>query len=102
MVELGPHDGCKGWQGLNDITIRVFLPTRSMLLRLVLFPSAHFTYFLQLEGNTWDDFAGLGKIDADEEVQSGPFPAELLVECYELWTSDFIEVHELLSVEAYL
>lgn len=73
-----------------------------MLLRLVLFPSAYLPYLLQLECDTRDDLAGLSQIDADEKVQSGPFSAELLIEGCKLWTGDFIEVHELLAIEAYL
>lgn len=87
---------------MDDITIRMFITAFFMLLWLILFPSTHIPYLLQLECDTRNDFTGLSQIDANEEVQSGPLSAKFLIERSKQWTGDFIEVHELLAIEAYL
>jgi hypothetical protein len=64
--------------------------------------AADFPYLLQVRGGGSDDFASLREIDADEEVDPRILCAKVLEEGGEFRIADFIEVQQLLLIQAYL
>lgn len=70
--------------------------------RLAFTLSTDFSHLLKQQSNTGNDLTGLCEIDAKQEIQSRPFFTEFLKERGELRTAEFIEMHQLLTVEAHL
>jgi hypothetical protein len=70
--------------------------------RLTFTLSTDFSHLLKQQSNTGNDLTGLCEIDAKQEIQSRPFFTEFLEERGELRTAEFIEMHQLLAIEAHL
>jgi hypothetical protein len=63
--------------------------------------TTYLSYLLQKKGCIRDYFTCLGEVNTYEEVESCPLSTKLFEKCSKLCTSQFIEMHELFTIESH-